>query len=425
MAALSRGLLGRTTVDGSGQPDVTITAGTPSLLRAINERSVLDLIHRRGPLSRAQVARVSGLSKPTVSLALSGLLESALVREIGRSHGERGPTAVLYELNPTAGWVVGIDVGRQWVRAAIANIAGTLVARRDERAKVSSAASLIGQVGAIAHRLAGEAGVNWSQVTHAALGSPGVFDPARGYVAMAPNLPGWGRHGLVEAVREELGTNVTFENDVNLAALAERAHGLGRNLRDFVFLSIGTGIGMALVIDGQLRRGAHGAAGEIAYLPIGPADPRDPANRRRGAFEEAAAADGIVRQARALGMRPPLSAETIFSAARRGQLTAKKAVDIEAARLALAIATITPVLDPELVILGGGIGRNGDLLLEPIERELRQLMPFRPRVAISALGDDAVLQGALTIALDAARDRVFARSPRNATQRFSERRING
>jgi len=397
MAALSRGLLERTVDDGDGLREVTITAGTPSLLRAINERSVLELIHRRGPLSRAQVARVSGLSKPTVSLALSGLLEAQLVREVGRSRGDRGPSALLYELNPTAGWVVGIDVGRNWVRAAIADIAGHVVARRDERARVSSARSLIG--------------VDWSQVTHAALGSPGVFDPVHGYVAMAPNLPGWGRHGLVEAVREQLGTNVTFENDVNLAALAERAHGLGRNLANFAFLSVGTGIGLALVIDGQLRRGAHGAAGEIAYLPIGPADPRDPANRRRGAFEETAAAAGIVRQAKALGMRSPLTAETIFTAARRGNRTAIKVVQTEAARLALAIATITPVLDPEIVILGGGIGRNGDLLLEPIERELRQLMPFKPRVAVSALGDDAVLQGAVAIALEAARERVFARIP--------------
>jgi len=411
MAALSRDLLERTDVDGGGLREVTITAGTPSLLRAINERSVLELIHRRGPLSRAQVARVSGLSKPTVSLALSGLLDARLVREVGRSRGDRGPSALLYELNPAAGWVVGIDVGRNWVRAAIADIAGRVVARRDERARVSSARSLIGQIGSIAHRLAGEAGVEWSQVTHAALGSPGVFDPVHGYVAMAPNLPGWGRHGLVEAVREQLGTNVTFENDVNLAALAERAHGLGRNLANFAFLSVGTGIGLALVIDGQLRRGAHGAAGEIAYLPIGPADPRDPANRRRGAFEETAAAAGIVRQAKALGMRSPLSAETIFSAARRGNRTAMKVVQTEAARLALAIATITPVLDPEIVILGGGVGRNGDLLLEPIERELRQLMPFKPRVAVSALGDDAVLQGAVAIALEAARERVFARRP--------------
>src|ERR1700704_1068323 len=319
--------------DGRLRRDHTITVGTPSLLRAINERTILELIHRQGPLSRAQAARISGLSKPTVSLSLAGLLEAGLVREVGRSRGDRGPSALLYELNPMAGWVVGIDVGRKWVRAAIADIAGTIVARRHERAKVSSAKPLIGQIGSIARRLASEAGVRWDQVTHAALGSPGVFDPAHGYVAMAPNLPGWGRHGLVEAVREELGTNMNFENDVNLAALAERAHGHGRNVRNFVLLSVGTGIGLALVIDGQLYRGAHGAAGEIAYMPLGMGDPHDPANRRRGAFEEAAAAAGVVRIPRKLGMRPPLSPETIFTSARRGNAVALRVVEMEATRL--------------------------------------------------------------------------------------------
>jgi predicted NBD/HSP70 family sugar kinase len=414
-----QGMVARRPQQGVHRGASPITVGTPSLLRAINERTILDLIHGQGPLSRAQVARVSGLSKPTVSLAFGGLLDARLVREVGRTRGERGPTAVLYELNPMAGWVVGVDIGRKWVRAAIADIAGTIVARRDEHAKVSSAKSLIGQVGGIARRLAAEAGVQWSQVTHATLGSPGVFDPIHGYVAMAPNLPGWGRSGLVQAVRDELGTNVSFENDVNLAALAEHTHGLGRNVQNFVFLSIGTGIGMALVLDGRLYRGAHGAAGEVAYMPFGKGDPRDPANRRRGAFEEAAAAAGIIRTARRLGMRPPLTPERIFLAARRGNATAARVVEAEAVMLSLAIATVTPVLDPELVVLGGGIGRNGDLLVAAIERELRQLLPFRPKVAVSALGEDAVVRGAVAIALEVARDRVFARTPLRHLQEVS------
>src|SRR5438309_2615125 len=401
---------------GGGRPDGRVTAGTPSLLRAINERSVLDLIHDRGPLSRAQVARVSGLSKPTVSLALTGLLDAQLVREVGRSRGERGPSALLYEVNPSAAYVVGIDVGRRWARAAIADVAGTILGRVDERAKVGSARTLVAQIGALARRLAADAKVDWGQVTQTVLGSPGVFDPARDHVAMAPNLPGWSRHGLVDAVRAQLGTNVTFENDVNLAALAEREHGHGRNVESFVFIGVGTGVGMALVIDGRLYRGAHGAAGEIAYLPIGLGDPRDPSNRRRGAFEEAAAAAGVVRMARELGMKMPITAEGVFAAARRGDATAARVVEAEAQRLALAIATIIPVLDPELVILGGGIGRNGDLLLAPIEHELRQLLPFRPRVVVSALGEDAVLQGAVATALEVAQERVFHRSPGRQVQ---------
>ena len=111
-------------------------------------------------------------------------------------------------------------------------------------------------------------------------------------------------------------------------------------------------------------------------------------------------------------MRPPLSAERVFAAARRGDPVAGRVVDTEARRLALGIATIAPVLDPEVVILGGGVGRSGDLLLEPIERELQVLSPFRPRLLVSALGDDAVLHGAVATALDAGRREVFARSSR-------------
>src|SRR5256886_597845 len=151
-------------------------------------------------------------------------------------------------------------------------------------------------------------------------------------------------------------------------------------------------------------------------MPLGKGDPRDPASRRRGACEAAAPGVGIVRTARRLGILAPLTPERIFVSARRGNAVAGRVVQAEAAMLSLAIATVTPVLDPEMVILGGGIGRNGDLLVEPIERELRQLLPFRPRVAVSALGDDAVLRGAVAIALEVARDRVFARSPMRHAQ---------
>jgi predicted NBD/HSP70 family sugar kinase len=391
------------------ESDGVFTAGTPSLLRSINERTVLELIRRRGPLSRAQVARDSGLSKPTVSLALASLVTAGLVHEVGRSTGRKGPSAVLYEINPSAGWVVGIDVGRRWVRAAIADITGVIVARRDERASVRSAQTLIGQIGRIAHELAAEAGLKWKQVTHATIGSPGVFDPRRGLVEMAPNLPGWGRHGIVEAVRDQLGTNVGFENDVNLAALGEQARGHGRDVDEFVYLWIGTGIAIGIVLGGVLHRGSRGAAGEIGYLPIGVGDPHDPANRRRGPFEETAAAAAVVRVAHELGMQGPLSAERVFAAARRGDTLAAQVVEIEARHLALGIATIAPVLDPEVVILGGGVGRSGDLLVEPIERELQALSPFRPRVLVSALGDDAVLYGAIATALEAGRRAVFAR----------------
>jgi predicted NBD/HSP70 family sugar kinase len=313
---------------------------------------------------------------------------------------------VLYELNPEAGWVAGIDVGRRWVRAAIADITGTIVARRHERARVSSARALIGQIGAMARGLAGDAGVGWDQVVHTTVGSPGVFEPTRGAVTLAPNLPGWGRQGLVEALLGELGPRVGVENDVNLAAVGEQWKGLGRGVRDFGFLSIGTGVGMGLVLGGELYRGSRGAAGEVGYLPVG-GDPHDPHVRRRGAFEEVTNAAGVVRTAREAGMTGPLTPKKVFALARRGDPTACEVVATEARRLALGLAVVVAVVDLELVVLGGGIGGNADLLLEPLERELRALSPLRPRLAAAALGEDAVLQGAVATALAAAQDWLF------------------
>lgn len=388
----------------------SITVGTPSLLRSINERAVLEVVRRNGPVSRARLARDTGLSKPTVSLACASLLRSNLVREVGRSAGGQGRSAVLYEVNPAAGWVVGIDVGRRWVRAAVADITGALVARREERTQVTSARALIDQIGRIAHNLVAGSQLAWDRVTHAAIGSPGVFDRGRDRVQMAPNLPGWGRHGIIEAVADRLETNVTFENDVNLAALGEQSRGHGGGARNFVYLWVGTGIGAGIVVNGQLYRGSRGGAGEIGYLPIGPGDPHDKTTRRRGALEEAASAAGIVRTARETGMAGAITAEHVFAAARRGDPLAARVVETEARRLALAIASISAVLDPELVVLGGGVARSGDLLVEPIERELHAISPFGPRVLVSALGKDAVLYGAIAQALDEAREQLLFRS---------------
>lgn len=370
---------------------------------------MLEAIRERGPISRAQIARSTGLSKPTVSQALMALTSSRLAREAGRSSGGKGPSAVLYELNARAGWVVGIDVGRAWVRAALADLTGEIVVRRDERARVRSSQTLISQLGEIARALADEAGLRWRHVTFATIGSPGVFHPELGQVALAHSLPGWGRQGLVEAVQRELGTNIAFENDVNLAALGELWRGLGKDVEHFVVVHVGTGVGVGLVLNGELYRGSSGAAGEIGYLPLVGTQPYEPESRKRGALDAVAGASGVVSAARRLGMAPPLTAKNVFSAARRGDRSAMRVVADLAKRISLAVAAVASVVDPELVILGGGIGSNGDLLLERVEREIEQLSPFRPRIEVSALREDATLNGAVWMALQAAQDRLFDR----------------
>lgn len=386
--------------DGAG-----LKGGSPSVLRAINERSVLQAIRRLGPVARPRIAAETDLSKPTVSLVLADLVDAGLVLQAGKATGGRGPNALLYELNPGAGGVVGIDVGREWLRAAVADISGTVLGRRAEPTSPIGGDMLVAEIGELAREVVADAGLAWDRVVQVTVGSPGVLDPSRRSLAMAPNIPGWEREGLLNALGDELGTEVLVENDVNLAALGEQALGHGRGVSNFAFFSVGTGVGMGLILNGALYRGSSGAAGEIGYLPFGPKGPRRH-GPPCGTYEEATAAKGVMEAAAGAGVAAA-SAREVFDLARSGHRKAAKIVAEEARRLALGIATVAPVLDPELVILGGGIGANVDLLLEPIERELRTMSPFSPRVVASALGEDVVLHGALATAVRAGQEIVF------------------
>jgi predicted NBD/HSP70 family sugar kinase len=316
---------------------------------------------------------------------------------------------MLYEADPTAGYVLGVDIGRAWIRVAAADLSGAIVARRDERNRARGAAALVKAVGEVAHDVVAAAGITWRKVAHTVVGGPGVFDPDSDRLRHAPNLPGWSRPGVMSSLREALPPTVTLDNDANLAAVGERTYGSGRDARTFVYVSVGTGIGMGVVIDGELYRGAHGAAGEVGYLPLGaedePARGRDA--KRRGILEEAASADAVVRTAKRLGMKGATSAKRVFSAARAGDELALAAVEAEANRLALVVGTVAAIVDPEFVLLGGGIGSNIDLLRPPLERRLAELTPLAPPVAEGELGQDAIVLGAVASALDTARDLVF------------------
>ncbi len=390
------------------------TASTTTVMRVMNERAVFERIRLLGPVSRPQLAEATGLSKPTISLALANLERCGLVRHVGQRSGNSGRAALLYEMRPEAGWVIGVDVGRSWLRAALANLAGEVVLRRQERSQSRDAQKLVAQIGNLASALAVEAGQSYDDVTYTVIGSPGVVDHRSGAMRLAANLSGWSGPGVLEALRDRLGSSLAVENDINLAALGEQAHGMGKGISNFVFISVGTGIGMGIVIDGQLHRGARGAAGEIGFLPLGDADPNvdeTTAKRRNGSLESVASADAVVANARRLGMRGARTAKEVFESTRTREKAALAAVRLEAEHLARAVAAVTSVLDPELVVLGGGIGRNGDLLIAPMERQLRKLLHITPPpLVVSALGDDAVVLGALAIALARAREKVFVRA---------------
>lgn len=202
---------------------------------------------------------------------------------------------------------------------------------------------------------------------------------------------------------------MVLENDVNLAALAERDHGHGRHVDTFVFISVGTGIGMGLVLAGRLHKGAHGSAGEIGFLPMGGQGPVDaPDARRRGSLEAAASADGIVRAARRQGMGGRVTARQVFEAAAAGDRAAAVVVAETAELVARAIAAVSVVIDPDLVVLGGGIG-SAPAFAQAVAAELRRLLPTVPDLRVSAMGGESVVEGGLRLGIDTAWRRVLDR----------------
>ncbi|MFF1738687.1 ROK family transcriptional regulator [Streptomyces mirabilis] len=371
-------------------------------LRSTNERLLLDRLRKGGAASRAQLARETGLSKPTVSSALAALEEAGLVREAGTHAPERGRVAVLYAPDPAAGYALGIDIGRSWLRVAVADLDGGVVARADVRNRARSSGAMADLVVSTARQVVANSGVGAHEVAHAVVGTPGVYDEERRRVRYAMHLPGWGRAGLFDRMREELGIPLEVHNDANLAALGEYTYGVGAGSRLFTYILIGTGLGMGVVSEGRLFTGARGGAGEIGFLPW-------PGLQKPETLEDAVSGEAVVEAARQFGMTGQLTAKAVFDAARAGDSAAVRAVRLEGERIAYTVAAAAAVLDPDLVVLGGGVGHSIDLLLRPVRETLRTLTPLRPKIVPSRLGEDAVLLGAVATALGTARDVVFER----------------
>jgi predicted NBD/HSP70 family sugar kinase len=394
--------------EGTG---TVLFAARPSLIRAMNEQLLLEHIRQRGSCSRAELARVSGLSKPTVSLALDNVERAGLVRIAGQRTGMPGRSARLYEIRPDAGLVLGLDIGHKYVRGAIADLSGEIRARYSMRARATSVRGRVAELVGVADILCESVSVSRPAITQTVIGSPGVYDPRRNAMKLTGGLRGWDRPAALAGLREAFGPSLVMENDVDAAALAERALGHGREVDHFAFVHIGTGVGMGLVLGGQLVRGAHGVAGEIAFMPLSGGSGADEQAdeqeaRKRGTLEVAASASGVVRAARHGGMRGPVSAQRVFEAAAGGDERAMAAVAEEARLVARTICAVITVVDPELIVLGGGIGRAPGFA-EAVAAELEPIAPVMPAIRVSALGTDAVVDGCLAAGTELAWGRVM------------------
>jgi predicted NBD/HSP70 family sugar kinase len=396
--------------------------GTPASMRQLNQRVVLERLRVHGEATRPQIAGDTGLSKPTVGQALLDLEQDGLVRTAGRTVSGQGRSAVVYGIDPAAGHVLGIDIGRQSIRVAVADLSGTVVARLDEPNRCRSASALVRTVRGTADKAVDAARLRREDIVATVVGTPGVPDPKSATLHRSPNLPGWERKGLLNELDAALGPGLVVENDANLSAVGEHHSGAARGAHVFVCVTVGTGIGMGIVVNGKLFRGANGAAGEVAYLPYGwpNTDALTTEIPFRGMLEAAAGARSVVDTAVAAGLTGVRTAREVFALAREGEPRAMLAVEAEAEKLAFAVCSVAAVLDPEMVVLSGGIGSNADLLAGPMLEALSHATPLCPAIVAGELGEDAVLAGAIATALHTARDVVFdRRRPRLSRQKTS------
>jgi predicted NBD/HSP70 family sugar kinase len=381
-------------------------SATPALLRVLNERTVLEAIRTAAPISRAELSRRVGISKPTVSLALQSLLEARLVREADGDSVKARYGATLFEAIPEARLVLGLDMGARFLRGAICDLNGDVRARQDVETAGADAYALLDAAADLRSQLTTASELSADAIDGAIIGVPGAVDPSTGAIRLGENVAALEDIQLGEELQARLGIRVSVENDINLAAVGEEWHGVGRGVENFAFLSVGTGLGAGLVVRGELYRGHNGAAGELDFA-LGAArhDEDDPCALALSEFAALAAVDGA---GISTTLEPPYTVPEIFGAARGGDPLGRAVVSEAARRIAVHIAPIAAVGDLELVVLGGGIGANGDLLLAPIRRLLADQLPFPPRVEVSSLGDAAVLTGALAIGLRSALDNAFA-----------------
>ena len=352
----------------------------------------------------------TGLSRPAVSAIIRRLELAQLVQQVGTRTGRRGRKPVAYGVHEQTGFVVGVDIGAQNLRVAAADLFGGVIAETAEPTATNGAGKLSDQITTNLQKLiSGLERRRHHRPLAIGISTPGIVNQAsRRVTGLAHNVSPSGDLGSLEIVGERFRAPVLIDNDVNLAAEGERWAGIARGVSSFVFVSVGVGVGMGIVINDELVRGAHGTAGEIGYLPSS-ADPFDESHRLHGGLEDEIGAAGILAamQRTGCGDKDPQTAQEVFELAWQGYPGARSVVDEAARRLGTAIATVCAVLDPDLVVLGGGIGSNR-ILIAPVRSTVAALVPVTPPIDSSALGNRATLYGALAIALRQARDEVLS-----------------
>jgi predicted NBD/HSP70 family sugar kinase len=369
-------------------------------MRAINRSAVLEYLRLSKTASRTELSTELMISKPTVMRIVDDLLAAGLIISLDEREKGARRSRELLALNAPNNLVLGVDIGGSHISAIIATIGGEILYQNRTAVNWSSSESNYQTLIQYIKHLRKEALAFPVNILGIAIGVPGIIDSTNGVVRIAPSL-NWHNFPLLEKLESALDIPVIVENDVNLAVLGENWFGIGEGVNNLVMISVGTGIGSGIILDGKLHRGFRDSSGEIGYLLPG-VQYLDNQYPGFGALESLASCSGITDRAiKSLKSTTThfdiskVDAQYVFDQAREGQTWAKNIVNETVDFLSLAIANISVCFDPELIIIGGGIAGSIDMLIAPIQKRLMNVIPFVPKLEGSRLLNNAPLLGAV------------------------------
>ena len=399
----------------------------PAHLRQANARSLIHLVRTHHPCSKTDLVRLSGLSTPTVSSAISYLENLGLVESIGDGESSGGRPPEMLRINAKHGYVAAADIGGTRLRMMLSDLAGSVLSSwstifaQDQKTPQAICSLIRGGL----TKMCEEIGVLPDKVLHLTVGAPGITNVAEGIVQSAPNLTDWVRVPLREILQRETGVPVIVENDTNLAAVGEHWRGAAKGVDNFVFIAMGTGLGAGIYLRGQLHHGAQWSAGEIGYLSAHGQKREFMQMSQLGQLEAMIGGTGIetkwvetLTQAKIPldSKLVGLHASQIFDLARDGDPLAVEVIQLTATLLADTITDISLLLDPVIVVLGGGVGSHPELCRRT--QILVQKNEFaQPQLRSSSLGMEAQLFGALSLSLDASEACLLSNCPEVGSKR--------
>jgi glucokinase-like ROK family protein len=371
---------------------------------------------RHAPVSRAELTAKLSSSRGKISMELGRLFDKRILTEDGFADSEGGRRSALLRIPSSAGLIGAVDIGATYIHVALTTLASEVVSRRREPADVERGPQLIlGRVKEILSELLDEQGVNAQQVLAIGIGVPGPVEQASGLLT-SPGRPGWDRFPIRDMFAGDYAAPVFIDNEVNLMALGERWGGVGKGVDNMIFVKIATGIGSGLIVEGNLYRGTQGCAGDFGHVCVDPNGPICSCGNR-GCLEAMAAAPAIVREAEEcarkddssvlsdiLQERGELTAIDVGEAARRSDDCALEIIRRSGRLIGQTIATLVSVLNPSLIIIGGGVSHIGHPFLAEIRSSIySRSLPLATRnlpIVLSEAGETAGVLGASVLAAE-------------------------